>query len=111
MDIRIIREPISRAIAKEIAAEFYGDMVKGVVDIERGIIALGGEYHIDANAKLIDDGSQQNNIWGFNFYPGDGEIEYAALINIRPTRGNRVTEIQDGKLRAKMKEVIKKLIV
>lgn len=49
MNIRIIETPITRAEAKEIAKEFYIDMVKGVVDVEREIIALGGEWHIDAN--------------------------------------------------------------
>ena len=29
-------------------------MVKGVVDIERSIVAFGGEYHMDANVLLLN---------------------------------------------------------
>ena len=53
MNIKIVTEPITRAEAKEIAKEFYVEMVKGVVDVEKGIIALGGEYHMDANTILL----------------------------------------------------------
>jgi hypothetical protein len=114
MDIRIIRKSITRAEARDIAKEFYVDMVKGVVDTERGIIALGGEYHMDANTILVEDGSEQKNVWGFNFYPdktGDEQIEYKALVNIRPLHGNTVMEIQNEDLKTAMKNIIKKLIV
>ena len=114
MDIRIIKNPITRAEAKEIAKEFYVEMVKGVVDVEKGIIALGGEYHMDANTILIENGSEQKNVWGFNFYPdkaGDEQIEYKALVNIRPVHGNSVMEIQNEDLKTVMKNIIKKLIV
>ena len=88
-------------------------MVKGVVDIEREIIAMGGEYHMDANIILTDNGSKQQNIWGFNWYfnkSGDERIEYISLINIRPKQGNRVMEVQDASLCDKMKSVILKYL-
>ena len=68
MSIKIIGKKITESELREIAKDFYGDMVKGVVDIERGIIAMGGEYHMDANVMLIENGSKQQNIWGFNWY-------------------------------------------
>jgi len=88
-------------------------MVKGVVDIEREIIAIGGEYHMDANVVLIENGSKQQNIWGFNWYfdkSGNERIEYVSLINIRPTQGNRTMEVQDIFLRDKMKTIILKYL-
>ena len=114
MNIKIVRDRISSAEAKEIGKEFYTEMVKGVVDIERGIIALGGEYHMDSNTVLVEDGSEQKNVWGFNFYPdkiGDDRVEYKALVNIRPLYGNTVMEIQNEDLKTAMKEIIEKLIV
>lgn len=111
MIIRIIELPITRAEAGEIAKEFYGGMVKGVVDIEREIIALGGEWHMDANTRLIEHGSKQDVVWGFNFYPEEGRIEYTSLINIRPAQHNRKIEIQDEALKRKMEQVIRKLII
>jgi hypothetical protein len=112
MDIRIIKEPVPRDIVSEIAKEFYEDMVKGVADIKRGIIAIGGEWHSDANNVLIKDGSSQENNWGFNFYlnrPKGEEIEYVSLINIRPAQGNRDMYIEDADIRDKVRVVIAKL--
>ncbi len=111
MIIRIIDTPITRAEAKEIAQEFYVDMVKGVVDVEQEILALGGEWHMDANIKLIEHGSLQRNIWGFNFYPDENRILYTSLINIRPSQHNRKIEVQDPELRRRMEDVIRKLVI
>lgn len=111
MDIRIIKKPITTAEAKEIAKEFYVDMVKGVVDVEREIMALGGEWHMDANNKIMKDGSTQKNVWGFNFYLNDGSIRYTSLFNIRPLQNNRTIEIQDKNLKKQMEVIIRKLIV
>ena|SRR3989344_4385835 len=109
MNIKIIDKKISEAELLKVAEEFYVSMIKGVVDIEREILALGGEYHMDANNVLIADGSKQQNIWGFNWYfgkSGDERIEYVSLINIRPAQGNRTMEVQDETLRDKMKSII-----
>ena len=67
-------------------------MVKAVVDLGRGIMALGGELASDEEAMLLDDGSSQSDLWGINLYPGAGEgdwIEYDSMINVRPSHGNR----------------------
>jgi hypothetical protein len=114
MKIKIIDKKIEDAELKEIAKDFYGEMVKGVVDIEQKILAMGGEYHMDANTILIENGSKQPDVWGFNWYfdrVGDEQIEYVSLINIRPAQGNRVMEVQDESLRDKMKEIIIKYLL
>ena len=46
METTIIKSPITRFELKKIAEEGFGDLVKGAVDIEQGIMALGGEMHI-----------------------------------------------------------------
>ena len=109
MDIRIITDTITREEMSEIAKEFYGNMVKGVADVENKIIALGGEYHMDANIVMIEHGSRQDNIWGFNIYldrEGDDWLEYVSLINIRPAVGNRSMFIEDHELCRKIKKII-----
>lgn len=111
--IKIVDKEISDTELREIAKDFYGDMVKGVVDIEREILAMGGEYHMDANTILIKNESKQSNVWGFNWYfdrDGDERIEYVSLINIRPAQGNRVMEVQDEVLRDRMKLIILKYL-
>jgi len=65
MNIKIINKKIVESELREIARDFYGEMVKGVVDIEREILTMGGEYHMDANTVLIGNESKQQNVWGF----------------------------------------------
>ena len=113
MDIRIIREQIGEDDLRVLAKEFYGHMVKGVVDLEREIVAFGGEFHADANTVLIEDGSSQPDVWGFNWYfdvPDEEKIEYTSLINIRPHLGNRQMEIVDEALRDKVRTIVIKKI-
>ncbi len=113
MRIEIITEPITRAEAGEIAKEVYGTMVKGVADIEKGIIALGGKWHMDANTRLTEFGSAQDAVWGFNLYPeknGEERIEYYALINIRPAQGNRDMYIEDATIREKIHDIVSRLV-
>ena len=113
MKIKVIENEISLQEVIELAQEFYGTMIKGVVDIENEILALGGEYHMDANNVLIENGSKQPNVWGFNINfekSGDDWIEYTSLINIRPAQGNRTMELADENLRNRIKEIINKKV-
>ena len=87
---------------------FFEDMVKYVVDVQRGIAAVGGEMYADAEQALLEDGSRQPDLWGANYYPGRGReecIEYTSLINIRPAQGNRSMEIQDPAVRGRVREL------
>jgi hypothetical protein len=78
------------------------------VDLERQVIAIGGEMHSDAEQLLLEAGSRQSDLWGANYYPGrgrDGCIEYTSLINIRPAAGNRGMELGDPSLRERVREI------
>jgi hypothetical protein len=113
MRIEILQTPISPGELHVLAGENYGDMIKGVVDLERKVIALGGELHADAEALLLHDGSLQEHLWGFNVYPERSaaeRIEYTSFINIRPRHGNRAMEVQDPGLRARIHALIDELI-
>lgn len=43
--IRIVEAPLKRSELKEMAQAMFGKMVKAVVDMERGLMAVGGELH------------------------------------------------------------------
>jgi Protein of unknown function (DUF5674) len=93
--------------------ERFEDMVKYVVDVSRGVVAIGGEMHSDAEQVLLDDGSRQADLWGANYYPGRGReecIEFTSLINIRPAAGNRGMELQDEELRARVRSITFELV-
>lgn len=106
--IVVVDRRIEPAELARLAALFFEDMVKYVVDLERGVAAVGGELHADAEAILLSQGSRQEDLWGANYYPGGGEeecIEYTSLINIRPGQGNRSMMIQDEGIRERVREL------
>jgi hypothetical protein len=83
----------------------YESMIKLVVDIRRRILAGGGEMHSDCESVLLDDGSEQDDLWGANWYPAEQEIVFESLINIRPRLGNRSILIQSEELRMQVASV------
>lgn len=113
-DILVLKDkPISPGELRTLTERFFVDMVKYVADIERGIIAVGGELHADAEALLIQEGSRQADLWGANYYPGFGSpdcIEYTSLINIRPSQGNRSMVIEDDEIRDRVQALTHRLI-
>lgn len=111
--ILLLEERIETAELARLVALFFEDMVKYVVDVRRGIAAVGGELHADAEAVLLEAGSEQQDLWGANYYPGRGEegcIEYTSLINIRPAQGNRSMEVEEPGVRERIREVTHSLI-
>jgi Protein of unknown function (DUF5674) len=113
MPTEIIRGPIPRARLAALAEAQFGDMVKAVVDVERRVMAIGGELHSDEEAALLDDGSAQANLWGINLYPGetgDAWIEFDSMINVRPAQGNRSRTVEDRGLQDRIRRVVGAMI-
>lgn len=112
-EVVLLESRIEPSELARLVRSHFEDMVKYVVDVERGVIAIGGEMHADEEALLLETGSRQENLWGANYYPGRGPdacIEFTSLINIRPSRGNRAMEVEDSGLRARMRELTVALI-
>ena len=111
--LRIVRSTIVRADLAELAERQFGDMVKAVVDVARGVMAIGGELHADEEAALIDDGSRQSDLWGINLYPGEqgaGWIEFDSMINVRPAQGNRTRDVEDERVRDAIRQIVATLV-
>ena len=106
----ICEHPIGREELERMAAAGFGDMVKGVVDVERELLALDADLHADLEALLLEDGSAQKDLWGINLYPDEDEdfIEFDSLINIRPMAGNRSRGVEDPDIQEKIVEVVGK---
>ena len=49
--------------------EALGIYIKLAVDVERGILAGGGELHADCELIVLENGSKQANVWGADWYP------------------------------------------
>jgi len=87
--------------------EQFGDFIKVVVDLEKKLMAVGCELHIDCAEELIQGGSISKNLWGANVYMSDKRIDFVSLINIRPNDNNRSMEIQDPDIREQVTAIIK----
>jgi 2-iminoacetate synthase ThiH len=109
MKIRIIRQRATKKESQEMLEELE-TYIKLAIDVERGILAGGGEYHADCEEALLEDGSRQEDIWGADWYPESKKVEFIALINIRPRQGNRGMEIEDPNLRAKVEAIVRRLL-
>lgn len=102
--IYILREkPTSKQIAEMLKE--YEAMIKIVVDIRRRTLAGGGEMHSDCESILLDDGSEQDDLWGANWFPAEQDIVFESLINIRPRLGNRNILIQSEDIRQQVESI------
>ena len=111
--IRLIETKISIVKLKEISVERFGDMVKAVVDIQKGIMAIGAEMHVDEEAMLLELGSKQANLWGINIYHEmtfPDMVEFDSMINIRPGQGNRSRDVESEEVKKDILNVVQKLI-
>jgi Protein of unknown function (DUF5674) len=106
--IHILQKPATtNQIAEMLQANrFY---IKTVIDIRQQILAGGGEMHSDCEIVLLDNGSEQQDIWGASWNPISQEIFYESMVNLRP-RQNRSMEILDSTILEQVKQVIHRLL-
>ncbi|MFN4227184.1 MAG: DUF5674 family protein [Candidatus Ratteibacteria bacterium] len=98
---------------KKIAEQMFDILVKGVVDIEKEIMVIGGELHSDEEALLLENGSSPENLWGINLYPEQKEnfIEFDSVINIKPSFGNKSRDVESIEIKEKIKKIINELVI
>jgi hypothetical protein len=113
--MRLVTEtnPIALEEVRTLARSRFGDMVKGVVDLRRGVLLLDADLHADQEAALLTDGSQQADLWGINLYPdatGDDWLEYDSMINLRPSFGNRSRGVDNPETRAAIAALVARLL-
>ena len=111
--MKIIDKEITIQELQEMAQETFGNMVKAVVDVKREIMAVDAELHADEEAYLLEQGSDQRDLWGINLYPevsGDDFVEFDSMINLRPAQGNRSRGVEDAKTQEKIRSIVSKLV-
>lgn len=113
-DIEILSLRVSVQHLVALAERSFGDLVKAVVDVEKGIMAIGGELHADEEAALLAAGSRQHDLWGINLYPAEYGavtwIEFDSMINVRPAQGNRSRDVGDAATRERIAQVVDRLV-
>jgi len=91
--------------------EAYEDYIKTVVDIEKDLLAVGGEYHIDCEQALIETGSKASNLYGGGYRVSTKEVDYMAMSNYKPALGKLTYEISDIKVRERLKELTEEFLM
>lgn len=105
----IVSNTISLSELQQMANNMFGDMVKAVVDIERGLLAMDAELHADLEALLIENGSEAAHLWGINLYPelfGNDFVEFDSLINMKPSQGNRSRGVENKDIQIKISAIV-----
>lgn len=113
MEITRVDKPITREQLKTVARPYYEEVVKAVVDVEKGVMAIGGEMHADEEKFLLEHGSKQEDLWGINIFTaleGPDMVEFDSLINIKPRTGNRSRGVEDPIMRERITELVTSLI-
>jgi hypothetical protein len=111
--MKIISGNITIEEVKSMAQAMFGNLVKAVVDIEKEVMAIDGELHSDEEALLLENGSDQDNLWGINVYPdldADDRVEFDSMINLKPRLGNRTRNVDNPEIREKITRITNKLI-
>ena len=111
--MRILQQAISISELKELAQNTFGDMIKCVADVKRGLLAVDADLHADLERLLLEDGSAQEDLWGFNLWveeEGEDFIEFDSLINIRSWQGNPSRGVENPEVQKVIKSIVDKFI-
>lgn len=114
MKIITPRETITIKELEEMSQRMFEDLVKAVVDVKQEIMVVDAELHSDQEAKLLDMGSDQGDLWGINLYPqlkdSDDFVEFDSMINLRPSWGNTSRGVDDEEVQQKIVDIVDKLV-
>lgn len=111
--MKVLDEVIDKSELQKAQNIFEGPMVKAVVDLRRGIVAIDAEMHADLEQFLLGDGSEQDDLWGINlWYEDEGEdlVEFDSMINVRPRQGNMTRGVDDTERQRQILELVGKWI-
>src|SRR5216684_1802676 len=108
MEIVLVEKPITRQQLREIGEPQFGSYVKAVVDVNRTIMAVGGDLHADEESFLLERGSSQMDLWGINLHvdlqPPD-MVEFDSVINIRLVKAIHPWGVEDSVIREKIVKI------
>ena len=99
---------LSREEIKKLRKE-YGNFFKITADIARGILIVGCELHADGETVLLDEGSNQDDVWGGGIFISEKTVDTTAILNLRPNRGNSSMDILDPVRRKSFIDLVRKL--
>lgn len=107
-------DKISVTELKKMTEKMFEGLVKADVDIDRKTVVVDMPMHSDGEAYLLENGSEQKDVWGINLHPDEygtkDFIEFDSMINIRPSQGNPSKGVLDKKVQKKIVEIVKGVV-
>lgn len=110
----VVRDKITIDELKKMSEKMFGQIVKAVIDIEQEIMVVDADMHVDQEEFLLDNGSEQKNLWGINFHPyknSDEFLEYDSMINLRPKDGNSSRSVDNPEIQKKIAAIVDRLVI
>jgi len=87
----------------------YSNYTKVVVDVEKELLAAGGEYHADCEQVLLANNSIQSNLWSGGYRFNTKEVDFMGLTNYKPNINHLSYEIAIPEIRQKVEQVIRQI--
>ena len=112
--MQILKSKITIDQLAELSKNHFGDFIKAVIDIDKEVIAIDADLHSDLEAIMLDEESEQINLWGVNYYHSlfqNDFIEYDSMINIKPNQDNNSRYVEDEAIRNKITKITYSWIV
>ncbi len=111
--MKILENPITKSdLIKESKNFIDENTIKAAVDIKNELVAVDAPMHYECEQLLLENGSNQEDIWGINLYLDeenlDDLVEFDSMINVRPAQNNRSRSIENPETREKIKQVVAK---
>lgn len=100
------RSPYSKEEVEQLKTRF-DVYIKTVIDIKQGICSAGCDRHFESEEILLEQGSNQSDLWGGGIDLKTGIIDCTSIINIRPRDDNHSNEIQNPTARRRFEELMK----
>lgn len=111
--MQIVTDTISLEELKKMSEKMHNNIVKAVVDLEKGIMVVDADMHADEELLLLEEESRQEDLWGINIHPynsRDKWIEFDSMINLRPSFGNRSRGVDNPVIQERIKQLVDKLV-
>ena len=111
--MQVVTDKISIEELKKMSEKMHNNIVKAVVDLEKGIMVVDADMHADQEMLLLEEESRQEDLWGINIHPHksrDEWIEFDSMINLRPSFGNRSRGVDNPAIQERIKKLVNKLV-
>ncbi len=106
--MKIINSPVENEELNQLAEEIGGFYIKVVIDVKKEVMSAGAKMHVDEERMLLDQGSDQGDLWGGGYDLETKQVTYDSIINNKPG-SNASSDILNPDMRQKFEIILRRL--